>query len=387
MSFHAIRSSVRRDMDCYLVSLPIHKMASFLGHDPRSRFWPQLPQYLKTIYEQKQRATDPKRIKALEEYVSDKILNPDKFGAIPPLSVVQFEPFLADQVTRIDNNLVKIEDSEAETTRVLIDGLARLTAVVNLRDGLKIDHPEKIADLDQLQLSIALYVPCAKAIGDDIAGQLFTDFNLYAWPVTGNQALAGDLYNPYRRLADIVNAPGGIVRLYGGLKTGSSNLGRKDRAFATQMVMAQFCKVAVEGRIGMGKLSRPLPNPRCPHINLEEEGKRIADFFTALENRIGAETFRDRTKIFRQAHGLYAIAVVLNDVLEHGRATIDSIARDLARIEWSWANEDFQKNIGRYNEAKQKWTINTGSSTTSYLIEFCRRACGIPVVTQTKRAA
>ncbi|MCI0465617.1 MAG: hypothetical protein L0Y57_01195 [Beijerinckiaceae bacterium] len=362
-------------------------MASFLGHDPRSRFWPQLPQYLKTIYEQKQRATDPKRIKALEEYVSDKILNPEKFGAIPPLSVVQFEPFSTDQVTRIENNLVKIEDSEAETTRVLIDGLARFTTVVDLRERLKIEQPEKIADLDQLQLSIALYVPREKAIGADCAGQLFTDFNLYAWPVTGNQALAGDLFNPYKRLSNMVNAEGSTVRRYGGLKIGSSNLGRKDVAFATQMVMAQFCKVAVEGRVGMGKLSRPLPNPRCPRINIEEEGKRIADFFTALENHMGANTFRDRTKLFRQAHGLYALAVVLNDVLEHGRATIDSIAHDLAHIEWSWANEDFQKKIGRFNEAKQKWTINTGSSTTSYLIEYCRQACGIPVITQAKRAA
>jgi hypothetical protein len=387
VSFPAIKSSVRRDMDCYLVSLPIHKMASFLGHDPRSRFWPQLPQYLKTIYEQKQRRTDPKRIKALEEYVSDKILNPEKFGAIPPLSVVQFEPFAPDNVTPIEHSLVRIEDTEAETTRVLIDGLARFTTVVDLRERLKIEQPEKIADLDQLQLSIALYVPRAQAINANLAGQLFTDFNLYAWPVTGNQALAGDLFNPYKRLSDIVNAQGGTVRRYGGLKIGSSNLGRKDVAFATQLVMAQFCKVAVEDRVGMGKLSRPLPNPRCPHINIEEEGKRIAEFFTALESHMGAETFRDRTKIFRQAHGLYALAVVLNDVLEHGRATIDSIARDLAHLEWSWASKDFQENVGRFNAAKQKWTINTGSSTISYLIEYCRRECGIPVITQTKRAA
>jgi DNA-sulfur modification-associated len=376
MSHVVVKSHSQYNLDCYQMSAPIWQVSRILGHDPRSKHWKVLEPWLRDIYESKQRATSTPRITALKEYIINRLMAKDKFGALPPISIIQFEPLVDDQLVKVGDSL-KIEEGKAEVNRVLIDGLARYTAAIEIREQLKTENPDRVKDLDEaFEFSIALYVPQCVSIDASVAGQLFTDFNSYAWLVPSAKTLAEDMYNPYKLCALNVNHPGGIIRKYGGLKSGSSNLGAKDTAFATEMMLAQFCKIAIEGQKGFGKLNKPVSNPKIAKLIPEEEGAKIAHFFQALETAIGSARFGDRTQLFRTGHGLYALAVIANDAIYEGRTSLKEAVEGLAAIDWTWSNQDFRKNIGRVS-AKGEWRLNTGAGSIAYLVSYCRPRCKI----------
>jgi len=304
-------------------------------------------------------------------------MDKDKFGALPPISIIQFEPLTDDQLVPVEGGAFRLEEGKTEVNRVLIDGLARFTAAIEIREQLKTETPGREKELDQaFEFSVAIYAPREKSISADVAGQLFTDFNSYAWLVPSAKTLAEDMYNPYKHCALAVSSPGGVIRKYGGLKSGSSNLGRKDTAFATELMMAQFCKVAIEGQKGIGKLNKPISNPQIAKLVPETEGAKILGFFEALEKSMGNTRFSDRTQLFRTAHGLYALAIIANDVLYEGRTTLQEAAEGIAAIDWTWNNHDFRKNIGKMTP-KGEWKLNTGAGSIAYLVGYCRPRCQI----------
>jgi hypothetical protein len=92
--------------------------------------------------------------------------------------------------------------------------------VQGVRERLQVENPEAYRILDSFRFSVALYVPTQTPVGPGLAGQLFTDFNSYAWPVPAAKALADDSYNPYKVTAHIVGNSDTISR-HGGLKSGS----------------------------------------------------------------------------------------------------------------------------------------------------------------------
>jgi hypothetical protein len=295
----------------------------------------------------------------------------------PPISVIQFEPFFPGQLETGPNQCI-IHDEEFEVNRVLIDGLARVTSVQGVRERLQVENPEAYKILDLFRFSVALYVPTETAVGPEIAGQLFTDFNSYAWPVSSAKALADDSYNPYKVIAHIVGNSDTISR-HGGLKSGSPNLGRKDTHFTTELAMSQFCKIAIEGRRGYGKLTKPVSNAKISGINIEATGEQISSFFTSLEGAMGSKKFADRAQLFRTAHGMYAIAVIFNDISEK-RTNIEDVIKGLASINWTWSNKLFRQHIG-HDTGDGVYKLNTGMATLDWLIACCRRACNVMLTT------
>lgn len=383
---HAVvRSPIKTGLDCYMLSLRPSYLFRFLGHDPRSQHWKSLPPWLRGIYEQKQRVTSKDRISGLEDYITKRLMNGDDIGALPPISIVQFEAFRPGQLQDLGHNAALLDDDEYDARRVLIDGLARVTAMQAVRERYEVEGPAAFKLLEEFRFSVALYVPTEgeRVLDADDGGQLFSDFNSYAWLTTPAKSLEGDKHNPYKRIAHIVGNSA-VIRRHGGFKAGTIKLGGKDTHFTTELTLASFCKIAIEGRRGYGKLTRPLTTPKIASINIEEAGGELALFFTELERLMGATKFGDRDQIWRGAHGLYAIAVVLNDMFE-GRTTMQQVTKGLATIDWTWNNPALASNIGRA-PAGGPYRMNTGVATFEWLIGYCRTACNV-VLTNVAQAA
>jgi hypothetical protein len=56
--------------------------------------------------------------------------------------------------------------------------------------------------------------------------------------------------------------------------------------------------------------------------------------------------------------GLYAIAVIANDVLFEKRVPAEQAVKGLASIDWTWSNAKFRDSIGRHVDGQ--WKLNTG---------------------------
>lgn len=376
MAYAAIRSPMKHGLDCYMLAIRPSHLVGFLGHDPRSKHWKTLPSWLLTIYQEKQRSTAKSRIDALSTYIRGQLMHEHKIGALPPISIIQFEPFKEEQLQDLGHGAVLIDLDEFDATRVLIDGLARVTAIQEEREVLQSENPTAYEKLNAFRFSVGLYVPTQYTLGKIDAGQLFHDFNSYAWPVPSAMALAADNYNLYKQIA-VEIADDDLLRRHGGLKSGSSNLGKKDTAFTTELAMSQFVKIAVEGQRGYGKLTKPLTNPRIAEVDPHITAQNIMHFLTAFETAIGIERFKERTQLFRTAHGFYAIAVIVNDVTER-RTSLQNAVAGLAAIDWTWSNPQFRLGIGRKVD-DTAWKLNTGAATFDWLVKYCRTACNVIV--------
>jgi DNA-sulfur modification-associated len=375
MAYPVIRSSQEDGLECYLLSLRPSLLFSFLRHDPRSAHWKSLTPWLQGIYMNKQRETKVARIAALEDYIINRMMDPTKFGALPPISVIQFQPFNDSSIVQVSGVMYQIEDSDADVDRVLIDGLARVSAAQNVRERLQVENRPAFDQFNNsFRFTVALYVPTEGSLSPDIAGQLFTDFNSYAWPVPTATTIANDIYNPYRAIARKVG-DSDLMRRHGGLKIGKSKLGRKDVNFTTEVTMAQFCKIMVEGEAGYGALNKPVPNARVSTVNQDEVAARIVSFLSGLEAAMGSDRFADPAALFRTAHGFYALAILLHDISE-GKTTQGQAVPALAAIDWTWNNAEFQLNIGR-NVGGTGWRLNTGSATLTWLVRHCRAKAGV----------
>jgi len=209
---------------------------------------------------------------------------------------------------------------------------------------------------------------------------LFADFNSYAWPVPAATTVANDIYNPYRAIARKV-AESDILRRYGGLKIGKAKLGRKDVNFTTEVTMAQFCKIVIEGGAGYGSLNKPVPNAKVSGVDQDAVAAKIVSFISGLEAAMGADKFADTGALFRTAHGFYALAILLHDIGE-GLTTQVQAVPALAAIDWTWNNPEFQSNIGR-NVGGTGWRMNTGSATMWWLVQYCRAKSGVALPNAT----
>jgi len=384
MAYPAIRSSQEDGLECYLLSLRPSLLFSFLRHDPRSSHWKSLTPWLRGIYETKQRETKAARIAALEGYILNRMMDPNKFGALPPISIIQFQPFDASSLQPISGLMYQIEDSDAEVDRVLIDGLARVTAAQDIRERLQVENPTAFDKFNStFRFTVALYAPTAGRLDPNIAGQLFADFNSYAWPVPAATTVANDIYNPYRAIA-LKAADSDFMKRQGGLKSGKSKLGRKDVNFTTEVTMAQFCKIVVEGEVGYGTLAKPVPNARVSSVDQDSVAAEIVNFLASLEAAMGAARFSDPGALFRTAHGFYALAILLHNIGE-GKTTLAQAVPALAAIDWTWNNPEFQANIGR-NVGGTGWRMNTGSATMTWLTRHCQERCGVRIA-QVAQAA
>ena len=111
---------------------------------------------------------------------------------------------------------------------MLSDGLGRYSAVTEVRCALKDSSDSELEQFDtQYEYAIALFAPVHTPLSWDVAGQLFHDFNAYAWNPNVGKIVSTDQLNPYVRIARLMNEPGTVIRRVGGLKSGSNNLGKR----------------------------------------------------------------------------------------------------------------------------------------------------------------
>jgi hypothetical protein len=143
--------------------------------------------------------------------------------------------------------------------------------------------------------------------------------------------------------------------------------------------MSQFCKIVVEGRRGYGKLTKPVSQPRIAQADPARVAADIVEVLGGIEDKMGPTRFADRSQLFRTAHGLYAIAVVINDAGE-GHTTKAAIIDGAATIDWTWNNLLFRQHIGHSPDG-HNFKLATGTHTLDWLVEHCRSKCNV-VLTQ-----
>src|SRR5918999_3222835 len=136
------------------------ELVNLLGHDPRSKFWTKLPEELRGMYEYLQRKTNKPRRESTKRYIEERFL-PGAYvlGAFPSIAIgctkpLDFEHYAdryqAPGLQKGVGNL--LFDLSASASRVLLDGMARVTGALELADEGK-------ADAVDFTFPVTIYAP------------------------------------------------------------------------------------------------------------------------------------------------------------------------------------------------------------------------------------
>ena len=201
------------------------EIVNLLGHDPRSKYWQRLPDELGDMYKKLQRKTNKNRRTGTKRYIEERIA-PGAFvlGAFPAIAIGTVTPLrfvhYADKYPNIgiQRGVGDLEfNLSATSTRVLLDGMARVAGALDLLDEGKGELADSFA------FPVTIYAPTERLgkVSVEELGQLFHDFNFLAEPVSNAHALDLDQSNIYVQL---VNALGRAPVI---AKNGGVNLGRR----------------------------------------------------------------------------------------------------------------------------------------------------------------
>ena len=121
----------------YATQITPKSLEALLGHDPRSRFWKKLDPELEEIYTQLQRTTTPDRLRAIQAYIRKRFTSQAiVLGAFPAISIavkrhMRFEPFTVAGNDLAGAGTLHLDMSKSNA-RLVLDGLARVSAVIEL---------------------------------------------------------------------------------------------------------------------------------------------------------------------------------------------------------------------------------------------------------------
>lgn len=335
---------------------PPSQLMSLLGHDPRSSNWKFLPTHLRKVYEDHQRKTKPARAEAIGKYIGDRLAPNSKFfGAFPSLSIglteaPRFEALsnragvaIAEGV-EINNSLGTIYlDIGVKHTRMLLDGLARLTGAMEY-----IDENQDVDSWFSFALTIFAPTPERGFLSPGELGQLFFDFNYRVSRVSPSLALEMDQAGIYSQIVEwLKDQP--VIRNNGGMQQSGASLGKKSTALVVRRVLHGFITVAAEGEKALqGAKSEDIRNPHTTQDNIEEVREKIADFLTRFAQAMG-DRFTDRDGIHLTRLGWEAIGMIAHESVIKGRLTEEQLERcvyGLASVNWSRLNRDWFGLIG-----------------------------------------
>src|SRR5260370_1206078 len=235
-----IRGEHGPDLNIFQTTISPEDLEQFLGHDPRGEYWKILPNYLREMYEYLQRKTSPQRRLGTTKYTEDR-LSPKRFyvGGYPAISVGMTSPARfeslheRDSTVDADVGIVHV-DLSGRNTRVLLDGLARVSGVLDVYDR----NPD---DTRGFTFAVTLFVPKESRgrLTLEELGQLFHDMNFKQTSVSKAHALALDRSDIYTILTnDVGDLP--VIRQAGGMEKRAASLGKKSSAVVVQQVLRRF---------------------------------------------------------------------------------------------------------------------------------------------------
>ena len=300
----------------YQTQVKATEIVNLLGHDPRSKFWQRLPDELQGMYKKLQRKTAKSRRTGTKRYIEERIA-PGAFvlGAFPAIAIGTISPLrfvhYADKYpgTGIPRGVGELEfDLSTTSTRVLLDGMARVAGALDLLDEKKGEVASSFA------FPVTIYAPTERLGGVSVEelGQLFHDFNFLAEPVSKAHALDLDQSNIYLQLVNALGRAPVIIE-NGGVEPRAASLGKKSTALVAKQVLLRFVLGAIDGPAAQERLRDSTADGALTRWNLQSMHDLIEDYLTNIAARMGVR-FRDHELLHLTAPGWNALGVVFHDV-------------------------------------------------------------------------
>ena len=347
-----IRGEHGPDLNIFQTTISPSDLEKFLGHDPRGEYWKHLPDGLREMYEYLQRKTSNQRRIGTAKYTEDR-LGPDRYyiGGYPAISVGMTSPArfvsLAERDATIDADMgIVYVDLSSRNTRVLLDGLARVSGVLDVYEH----NQEKYSQ--SLTFAVTMFAPKESRgqLSLEELGQLFHDMNFKQTSVTKAHALALDRSDIYTILTNEVGALP-VVKRAGGMEMRAASLGKKSTAIVVQQVLRRFVRGATEGKIVQ---MDDKATPTEPHLSAATREAFLKDIEALLEGfSTGMEEhFTQRDGLHLSSAGWQALGLVFHDMLVtlKGKLTVEersNVLAEIASIDWSRYNPDWIPLLGQ----------------------------------------
>jgi len=383
----------------YTTQVPPTQLINLLGHDPRSQNWKKLPKDIAEIYKYLQRPTTKSRRESVAGYIEERF-GPDAvtIGAFPAISIAFRDPidFVESDIPGVGQILL---DVSASVVRILIDGLGRVTGILDLDD-------EGLAELLNFQVPLTIYAPApnTKPLSWREMGQLFHDFNFRVQPVPQRLALALDTADQYVQLARDL-AKYRFLADHGGVAERVASLGGKSTQLVVQTVWVRTVRGAAEGRKFQEANLAHIDDPNLTTETKQDVEDSIASYFEALADHMGDERWEDRDdSLHLTSPGWQALGVIHHDIAF--RAKLNStdrakVIKRIAEIDWSRSNPDwFDLGIGlpEVDKATNEQVVDklgrprialtgAGRTNTQAIIDYVRRKSGLDLLLDPEEAA
>jgi hypothetical protein len=366
---------------------------ALLGHNPHAANWKHLPQHLRQIYERIQRKTNPERRTGTAEYIWGRFQNGALPGAFPAISIgltdpVEFTALKDGFGTETPAGMFWLPGAN---TRILLDGLARISGAVDLQENPG-HRPEEIDDL--FMFFTVIYAPAPGLhLTVEQLGQLFFDFNALQTSVPTAMAMALDQSDVYIQFANGLSKMPFFVK-NGGVEPRKATLGKKSTAFTTQQTLVRTVRGAMEGRAFQESDSARVDTPNLSWENFDTRGHELHAFFETLGQHLG-DKLRDRSSLLYTSPGLQVLGLVFHDLsFRAALAPVDKayFIQGVAKIDWSRYNPDWVNMLGQPEVGEDGKVITdeqgrakvalgkAGANTIRALIKYVRERTGIDKV-------
>jgi hypothetical protein len=278
------------------------------------------------------------------------------------------------------------------STRILLDGLARLSGALDLH----LTHTPD--ELDALfMFPTVIYAPIAGTKFDvEQLGQLFFDFNALQTSVPTAMAMTLDQSDLYIQFANSLSKMPFFNR-HGGVEPRKATLGKKSTAFTTQQTLVRTVRGAMEGRAFQESDSARVENPNLTWESFEIKSREIHGFFETLEQHFG-DRLKDRDSLLYTSPGVQVLGLSFHDL--NFRACLTPVDRaffiqEIAKVDWTRYNPDWINLLGQPEVGENGQVITdvrgrprvalgkAGANTIRALIKYLREKTGIAKVLPT----
>lgn len=329
----------------YTTQVTPQSIVALVGHDPRSARWKSLSADIREIYERLQRKTSKNRIQGLTRYFEHRFCDrPIAVGALPSISIAsqaycQFEPIPGYETQGVGTLHFNLDSSNQ---RIVVDGLARITAALAIKDISENDEDLDVRDemkklLTKFVFPCVIYVPLKEDDPLELEDlqQLFHDFNFKAEPIKAKDAIALDHSDLYIALTNRLGKAD-VFAENGGMEKRAASLGKKSTALAVQMNVLRFIRAATEGEGFLEATTRStVDDPNVTIRSIDAIEGEVIEFLDAFAVAMG-EQFTERDAIHLMAPGWGSLGVIYHDLrYKLNVPDIKASAKALGVLDWS----------------------------------------------------
>jgi len=378
----------------FQTSLTAKQVKGILGHDPRSRTWRKMPDpELREMYEYLQRATETDRTQGLQEYINQRLRpNPNIPGAFPAISIGLLDAVGWSGDGGREESAVGTLMIPVESKRILLDGLGRLTAMLNLLDEEDQAKPPVAKDQSRnnwFSFPVTIYAPApGHPVSIEDLGQLFFDFNYRQKQVKKSKAMTVDKSDLHIRMANAIGEDSsGVVIRHGGMYKKSATLGGNSKELVSQQHLLKFVRGACEGRKAQDSDKARIDEPNLHDQSFPELRQKLEDFLVGVEARMGPR-FEDHELLHLSSIGWQVLGLVFHDLEyrfaeELSEADKAVVMDRLAAIDWSKYNAELIRILGEGNldpttgRNKLARFTKLGRETKDGFLKYVRHECGL----------